>query len=326
MGNRDTMGKKGFAGAIATAILMSATSFLAGAPIPLQTEAGLCLPSPGAWNIMPPLSWAITLLLLLGITGSIYILNKNYAFVPGNDMTLPGLLAVMSFSCPWVAGTLNSSTILLAANTAILSIAFTCFKQRNATRELFSIATILSLGTMVQYAFIFMIPAYIAIAASLKCLRFKETIAFILGLVAPYWVGVGLGIIPLSDFSLPDISGLFSGIEAKRSMLAGLTACAATALGALVGGLYNSVKLYAGNSQRRLYNICFNILGVLCAVCMVIDFDNMPAYIGTLYLVAAVQFADIFALHNIRRRSWWLAGLCTLYAASFIMTEIQFFF
>ena len=311
MGNRDTMGKKGFAGAIATAILMSATSFLAGAPIPLQTEAGLCLPSPGAWDI---------------ITGSIYILNKNYAFVPGNDMTLPGLLAVMSFSCPWVAGTLNSSTILLAANTAILSIAFTCFKQRNATRELFAIATILSLGTMVQYAFIFMIPAYIAIAASLKCLRFKETIAFILGLVAPYWVGVGLGIIPLSDFSMPDISGLFSGIEAKRSMLAGLTACAATALGALVGGLYNSVKLYAGNSQRRLYNICFNILGVLCAVCIVIDFDNMPAYIGTLYLVAAVQFSDIFALHNIRHRSWWLAGLCTLYAASFIMTEIQFFF
>ena len=153
---------------------------------------------------------------------------------------------------------------------------------------------------MVQYAFIFMIPAYIAIAASLNCLRFMETIAFILGLVAPYWVGVGLGIIPLSDFSRPDISGLFSGIEAKRSMLAGLTACAATALGTLVGGLYNSVKLYAGNSQRRLYNICFNILGVLCAVCMVIDFDNMPAYIGTLYLVAAVQFADIFALHNIR--------------------------
>ncbi len=86
-----------------------------------------------------PLSWAINLLLLLGITGSIYILNKNYAFVPGNDMTLPGLLAVMSFSCPWVAGTLNSSTILLAANTAILSIAFTLrFKQRNATRELSS--------------------------------------------------------------------------------------------------------------------------------------------------------------------------------------------
>ncbi len=106
----------------------------------------------------------------------------------------------MSFSCPWVAGTPGLSTILLAANTAILSIAFTCFKQRNATRELFAIATILSLGTMVQYAFIFMIPAYIAIAASLKCLRFKETIAFILGLVAPYWVGVGLGIIPLSDF------------------------------------------------------------------------------------------------------------------------------
>lgn len=325
MGIRETMGKAGFTGAIAAAILMSATAFLAGAPVPLQGGSGLCLPSPDAWNILTPFSWALNLLLMLGIVGSVYILNKNYAFVPGNDMALPGLLAIMSMSCPWVACPLNSSTILLAANVACLSIVFSCFKQRNATQELFAIATILSLGSMVQYAFIFMIPAYIAIAAMLKCLHFKGAIAFILGLIAPYWVGIGLGIIPLTAFSLPAISGLFPGAEAPQSILAGLTACAVTALGALVAGLYNSVKLYAGNSQRRLYNVSINILGVLCAFCMVIDFGNMPAYIGTLYLAAAVQFANIFALHNVRRGSWWLAGICTLYAAAFVLTEIQFF-
>lgn len=325
MGIRETMGKAGFTGAIAAAILMSATAFLAGAPVPLQGGSGLCLPSPDTWNILTPFSWALNLLLMLGIVGSVYILNKNYAFVPGNDMALPGLLAIMSMSCPWVAGPLNSSTILLAANVACLSIVFSCFKQRNATQELFAIATILSLGSMVQYAFIFMIPAYIAIAAMLKCLHFKGAIAFILGLIAPYWVGIGLGIIPLTAFSMPAISGLFPGAEAPQSILAGLTACAVTALGALVAGLYNSVKLYAGNSQRRLYNVSINILGVLCAFCMVIDFGNMPAYIGTLYLAAAVQFANIFALHNVRRGSWWLAGICTLYAAAFVLIEIQFF-
>ena len=98
MGNRDTMGKKGFAGAIATAILMRRDLLSGGAPSPTDRGPACCRRL--AHEISAPLSWATNLLLLFRNLGSIISSNKSYAFVPGNDMTLPGLLAVMSFSCP----------------------------------------------------------------------------------------------------------------------------------------------------------------------------------------------------------------------------------
>ena len=164
MGNRDTMGKKGIRRRNRHCNpderdLLSGV----GAPIPLQTEAGLCLPSPGAWDIMPPLSWAINLLLLLGITRLNLYPQQELRVCSWKRHDSSGTSGRDVVFLPLGGGDSGSSTILLAANTAILSIAFTCFKQRNATRELFAIATILSLGTMVQYAFIFMIPAYIAL-------------------------------------------------------------------------------------------------------------------------------------------------------------------
>ena len=35
-----------------------------------------------------------------------------------------------------------------------------------------------------------------------KVLRIKETVAYIMGLVAPYWVALGFGLVSFSDFNV----------------------------------------------------------------------------------------------------------------------------
>ena len=83
--------------------------------------------------------------------------------------------------------------------------------------------------------------------------------------------------------------------------------------------LNNTVRLYAGNTQRRLCNTAINVLGLVCAACMVIDFNNMVVYMATVYMITAIQLANLFALWNIQHGSRWLSGLSLVYVLGFLL-------
>lgn len=314
------MGKGGIFLATAGAVAMSAIVFLLGSSQPLSGDLGTCLPSPNNWDLIPLASWVINITLLLGTAAGLHIANKNYSFIPGADPILPGLFMLMTASIPWVCGLLTSSTILCSVLLIALCVLFSAFRQSNATQEIFMVATLMSLGSMIQYAFLFMTLPLIVIALMFKCFRIREALALLLGLFAPYWVGLGLGLISPENLTIPQFSNLFSGYAPKGVLFTGLINLAITGIITLILSLYNSVKLYAGNSRRRLFNMSFNVLGLACVACMVFDFNNLTAYLATFYMTAAVQFAGFFALWNIRRPWVWTLIICSIYLTLFIVS------
>ena len=304
---------------MAIAVAMSAVAFFVGMPSPGTADAGICIHSVNLWGIAPIAAWALNIALALALSIGLRFANKAYSFVPGSETPLPGLFLVLFASNTWISGPLTSSVILAAANLICLSTLFSCFRQNNATQETFVIATILSLGSMFQYAFAFMIPVYIIAGIMLKCFRLREAVAMILGLVAPYWVAVGLGIVPVENFHLPKFENLFDGYISKADLFTGLLNCAFTLVLSLILALNNIVKLYSGNSRRRLFNMAMLVLAVACAVCMILDFNNITAYLATVYMVTAVQIANLLSLFNIRRPAIWIAVIEAVYVALFVL-------
>lgn len=314
------MGKEGVLLAGLAACAMSVIAFLEGAHSPLGGDAGVCFPSPNLWNLDPTLSWCLNLALLLASSFGLYLFNRAYSIVTGSSTLLPGIFPVMTASVPWVVGTLTSSMVLAPAVLIMLAILFSCYRERNATQEVFVIATVLSIGSMFQYSFFFMTMPLFIIMAMFKCLRVRETIAVILGLIAPYWIVIGFGIVPIDAFTVPELTNLFDGSAPKGVMFIGVINLAVTALLSLVLGLNNGIKLYAGNTQRRLYNMAINVLQLTCAACMIFDFNNITTYIATFYLTASFQFANMFALSRIRKPWIWSLMICAIYVAFYIIT------
>lgn len=313
------MGKEGLALAMIVALAMFLTAYFAGTPLSLTGQTGLCLPSPNEWGLKFPAGWAINLLIVVAVTVALYFANKKYTFVPGSDTVLTGMFMVMVASNSWMSGMLTTSGMMALANVTCLSVLFGCYRKRNATQELFAIATILSLGCMIQYAFAFMIPVYIIGAIMLKCFSFKALIAFLLGLAAPFWVGVGLGLIPPEAFRMPAITSIFDSTASKSDLFFGLINVAVTVVLGFILALNNAVRLYAGNTQRRLYNAVINLLGFASVACMAADFNNMLVYLDTIYLITAVQLANLFALWDVNRGWLWLLSLGALYVAGFML-------
>ncbi len=176
-------------------------------------------------------------------------------------------------------------------------------------------ATIISLGSMIQYAFLFILLPMVLIGILFKCIHFRETIALVMGLIAPYWVTVGMGIIPPENFTMPRLINIFDVMMSTGALYFSLVNIAVSALACFIIGLYNSMKLYAGNPRRRLFNIAFNVIGLTTAVCMVCDYYNFTAYIVTFFICCALQIANMFALWNLRkpRIIGWI--ICLIYTS-----------
>lgn len=316
------IGNGGLILAIILACAMSAIEFFIGDPQLLKGELGICMPSPNTWTLPPVASWILNLTLIIVLGLSLHLFNKTYNFISSSDTVLPAAFIFLCGANPWIDGMLTSSMILMAANLICLHLMFGCYRSQKGMQQLFIVGSILSLGSMFQYAFVFFIPAYIVIAIVLKCLNIKSFTAFIMGIVAPYWIGIGFGLIPLESFSLPTFTNLFDGFGSKQTIFVGLLNCAVTIVMALIIALYNAVKLYAGNTRRRLLNNAIIILGLASAISIVWDVDNVPAYMATIYLVLGVQLANLFALHNVRHPQAVIFLITLLYIASYVLMEI----
>lgn len=312
-------GTEGVLLALALAIAFSALNFFTGDPVPLQGDLGICLPSPNHWDIMPLWSWIINLVLILGFGLTIHFVNKTHSVVQSTDTVIPAATLVMVMSNLWIDTLLNTSTILMWMNLFAIIMMYSAYKERNATQQVFVVATILSLGSMMQYAFLFFIPAYMIIGIMLKCFRIKEFIAFILGLAAPYWVAIGLGLVSLDDFTMPQLTNLFGGSVRADDIFFQLLNIGFTAFLAIILTLNNAVKLYAGNTRRRLFNNALAVLGIVSLIAMIVDFNNLPAYLGTFYFTVAVQLASFFALRPIHKAHIWLLSLAAVYVAFFCL-------
>ncbi len=319
---QQAMGKGGVTLVTVIAVAMSAIAYSIGTTLPAAGLNGICLPSPDQWGLGATESWLINLALLLGCTATLYFLNKVYSVVPGSSTILPPIFLLMSASIPWVGGMLTSSLILAPVAIIALAILFSAFGSKNATQELFIVATFLSFGSMIQYAFVFMLVPVVLIAGLLKELRVKEILAMLLGIISPYWIVLGLGLISPEQLSIPSLTNLFAGGIPRETLFAGCLNLASTAVITLIMALYNGIKLYAGNTRRRLFNFAICIMGLFALCGMVVDFNNFTAYIVTFYMAAAFQYADLFALWNIRRAWVWSLILCSVYVAFFTVTII----
>ena len=91
---------------------------------------------------------------------------------------------------------------------------------------------------------------------------------------------------------MPTFTNLFDGFGSKQTIFVGSLNCAVTIILSTMLALYNAVKLYAGNTRRRLLNNSIIILGIASAISIVCDVDNIQVYMATVYLVAGVPAGE----------------------------------
>lgn len=292
---RNAVGKEGASIALVIMAVFAIFSFVSPPPIFDSGENGICVPSPNLWQLPPLLSWSVNFAGIIAIAVGALFSNKKLVFVPGQDYVFPALFLITVAANPWLTSQLNASTILCAANLGCLYLLMNAYGHSNATQEMFVIATIAGLGAMFMYAFVLFIPVYLICASTLQLMRPKELCAFGLGLFAPYWTLIGLGIVSPADFALPDMEPVFNSEISGLDIAFVLIELGLAVLAGLIAVIYNSLKLFNTSVRLMLFNRVICICGLAAAIFACIDFTNFFAYIETILLVVAIQVANLAA-------------------------------
>lgn len=282
------------------AILLLITLF-AFTPVNFAGDLGICLPSPNQWHLPKFLGWLINTGL---ISLSVIIMasaNKKYNFIPEVEPMM-SMILLLTLACNCLTtSVVSSSTLLLLCNVLCLYIIITTYEQMNATREFFIVASLPAIGAMFQEAFVLMIPVYIGGGLMMKSFRLREFIAFIFGLIAPYWIAVGMGMISIDAFHFPQTLSAFSATGVNSKIFLTLLAICIMGVLGLIMALYNGVRLFNRNSRLRCMHFSFNIMGLVAILALIFNFNNFEAYYGTIALWFAIQTATLLNLYNVRR-------------------------
>lgn len=322
MESRQRIGYGGVAIGVLLFLAAATASFLSLSEFPITVaQKGIALPSPPGWIDNPLLSWLTNIcgVGICAVTAS--LLNKRFNFIKSTDPVLPAVFLVMTASIPWINQCFCTSTLLCFANLVCMWLLFTDYKSRNSTQETFVVATILSVGTMVQYSFALYIPAWIIAIALLNTLRWREIVAFIFGIIAPYWIVLGLGIISPDRLRLPEMISIFNLSEDAEELIVLYVNLGITLIAGLAITLNNSVKLYAGNKQIYALNSIINLIGIFSITGMVADYTNLMAYVSTFYFTIAVQVANMPALGIIKRPRALYAVIIIIYSALYCLAR-----
>lgn len=305
--NRRVLYPAGMFVIILICIALALLSLRFTSPLFPLSDHGIAFPSPEVFPILP--GWGATLNIILLFAGGIalYFLNKNFSLLRTGQPLGASFLLPLCFATLPLPQHLSSAPILLLVVIATLSILIDSFRSANSTRRMFVAATFLSVGSMFQIAFIPLIIATFICAFVMETVRFKEIIAYGLGLIAPYWVGIGFGIINPLSLRFPFYFTLMNG-NIPTPVFITLVAAGIFALTAAILSIYNGIILYAGNSRVRRSIITINIFGITALIAGIADTSNIAAYLGIFYIWIATQFANLFSLRNMRRGmlSFWL--------------------
>ncbi|MDE6018507.1 MAG: hypothetical protein K2G85_06815 [Muribaculaceae bacterium] len=309
-------------GAIAALLMIAATALFMPSLNP-DEEFGFCLTLPG--NLLsPPVECAINAVLIFFAILFAFIINKKHSFVKSTEPILPTAMAVILASNPVNTSYLGTPIIMLIINLLCLDIIMKAYNAENATTSMFVVATYLSLGSMAEYAFILMMIVYPIMALMAKILRIKEIIAFIMGLAAPYWVALGLGLVSFSDFRIPRFLVNLPNANENYLMLV-FASLGCLALIGIIMTLNNAMLIYAGNMRERTFNNMINLLAFACGIFMIIDFDNFGAYASSFCFAVSVQISNFFVMRRIPESPVWFWGLLSLFIAFFFFMLIDSF-
>lgn len=323
MSHYNTAGPGAIVFSVAAAIAMIAATTFFMPPLHPGAEFGVCFSFPYNWLTGLQGVAVNTFLIAVAILMA-SLLNKKYSFVKGADSVLPVAMCILLASNPANTSCFDISVIMLIVNLICLEILMRSYCSANATTQMFAIATYLSLGSMVECGFIPFIILYPVMALMMKAFRIKELLAYLMGLVAPYWVALGFGLVEFSDFRIPQLLSVADVADGDFNFFVYLS-LGCMALVGLMMTLNNALLFYKGNIRVRTFNNVINLLGVLCTVCMIVDFENFGAYVSTFCFAVSVQIANFFAIRNIPHSDRWFWGLLSFFILLYLLMLVESF-
>lgn len=305
----------------ALTLLAVSLFFLSGMVSPVSGDKGLALKSANEWISSPSLDF------IAGLAGSgltllaMWLLNKVHNVLRSVTSLYIAFFTAMQAATPDLAGQFYTGTVLAVLVPFCMLLLFSVYRSSHASYRVFLIFLLLSFFTATQYVFAVYVPVFLLGIAQMGVFNRRTMVAALLGLITPWWLMLGFGVIDLADIHMPHIVNIFTQIDTDESIVL-LVAVGFTSLCMLVCFILNVLRTIAYNARARAVNGAFTVTGLVTLIAMCVDYANILSYIPLLNFCAAMECTHYFSTHRADKSYIAIAAITVVYAALYLCQTV----
>lgn len=260
----------------------------------------------------------INVVLMLGLMTLMVLLNRRHNILRAVTYLDVGLVALMQAAVPVALDGLNGGLLVAPVILLCMHRMFEAYADGHDMRGVFLSFLLLSAGASVEYAFVLFIPALWLMLAQMRIFTLRAMLASVMGIVTPWILLFGFGLVSPDDMALPHIRSIFSVSQwLERPAL--ITAAAGFTALLLIGSvMLNVLKTIAYNARARAFNGALNLISAFAILAMVVDFGNLGAYLSLLNVCAAYQLTHYFVNYRYERQYLAVLAIAAIYILSFL--------
>lgn len=304
-------------------VLTAAVAWTMGVKPAHAGGAGIFFSLDGALMGDGVVSLAVNVLCVWMTGGILLALNKVFNYVRAVTHLFVSAFFLLQLAHPSSLVSFNAGTLLSLVTALSAMPLFAAFQDKHSQRRIFLLFALTAAGTMFNYGFLVLFPAFLLGFLNMGVLNFKGLLAMLFGLITPFWIVLGLGIVSPADIVLPRFHGIWSLSGGAPEMLL-LVLTAFITLTGIVLAVVNLFTIMNYRVQTRVYNafIVFVLISAIIAVC--IDYGDVVFFLPLLNLMVAVQIAHAHTLHTANGFRYifilMLIAVCIAFAVADILT------
>lgn len=284
---------------------------------PISGNRGVVLSPPYEWITSPVIQTIAAFALNCLIIAGMILINRMFNILRSMTYIYTSIFAIYQFGSPDVTALFSNGPLVCIIVCLCSMLMLSCYASPSSARRIFLIFFLLSAAVTTQYSYIFYVPAFIFGCIQMRIFSRRTLVAAILGIITPWWLLLGFGVISPYDIHLPEFGSIFTNCDFS-SALVFIAPVALTILIAITAYLLNFVKALSYNAQTRAKNGFMLVIFAVTLVAMIADFINLDAYITTLNYCAAFMTARLFIQYRTPRSWIWLAAMASVYAVLFL--------
>lgn len=296
---------------VATIVFVVATvSYATVADMPADLyDRGWCLPSCNLWIGGRFASALLNIACVVAAGYMLKHLNRLHGFIRANAAIGLSAFLMLEAATLGVSAYFAEGTAMLVVMVMSAYILFNTYQQRVSQRSIFIVFALLSFYSMFQFTSLYLWAVFFLGFVQMRVMRLRGFIAMLLGILTPYWIMYGFGMVTPDDFDVPPINGFWQMSVVDWPFVG---TCVVTALAALSLMMSNMMRIISYNAKRRACNGFFSVLTISTIIMMCLDFYDMSLYLPTLNMCLAVQVGHSFTMSNNDKRYVPVLVLCAL--------------
>lgn len=317
------MHTRGFGLAVGLAAFLAACLyFFGGLTENIPGDRGMALSSANEWFVNPLVDFGAAMAGAVAAMLILLLLNKVHNVLRSMTSVYIAFFGTMMAATPNLFVQFYTGTVLLLIVALSLLLILGCYRDLRATPRVYLIFLLLSGFSATQYCFIFYLPVFLIACAQMRIFNGRTFVAAVLGIITPWWIMLGFGIITPSDIHLPRLISVFAAVNYEDTVLLLITV-GLTALLFLTALTLNLFKAIAYNARSRAVNGVISITALATIVAMFADYRNLIAYVPLLDFFAALQAAHYLSTHRVDKSWIIIAVIIVIYAALFVCQTVM---